>query len=70
MIFERIRAFVRSSMEELEPERRAMKQALEELKIDAEHARERPRVWRVLRERSAGDAAELISMTYEPRYVV
>jgi len=26
-------------MEELEPERRAMKQALEELKVDAEHAR-------------------------------
>lgn len=36
MIFERIRAFCQASMEELEPERRAMKQALEELKVDAE----------------------------------
>jgi hypothetical protein len=35
MIFERIRAFVSSSMEELEPERLAVKQALDELKIDA-----------------------------------
>jgi len=60
MTFERIRAFCQASMEELEPERRAMKQAPEKLKVDAEHARERPRVWRVLHERCAGDAAELL----------
>lgn len=53
MIFERIRAFVSSSMEELEPERLAVKQALDELKIDA---------W--LFERDAGARPESPALTF------
>ena len=53
MIFERIRAFVSSSMEELEPERLAVKQALDELKIDA---------W--LFERDAGARPETPAATF------
>ena len=35
MIFDRLRVFVSSSMQELGPERRAVKAALDALKIDA-----------------------------------
>ena len=47
-------------MEELEPERRAMKQRSRSSRSMPSTLGERPRVWRVLHERCAGDAAELL----------